>query len=238
MSEKNVFEVLNNVDVNEHKEDRNGFTYLSWAWAWQEIMKRYPEATYEIVKADNGLPYVASETGIMVYTRVTINGMMREMWLPVMDSSNRALKLTPYVVKTKYGEQTVNAATMFDVNKTIMRCLVKNLAMFGLGLYIYAGEDLPEAIKEEQTKQTLASWIDHAAQQDVKGLALMYNERKKFAEDARVLSAMYDQLHTIIKNAESESELGAIYKTSKWAQANQQVVDWCAERKSELKQAA
>lgn len=238
MDEKNLFEVLNNVDVNEHKEDRNGFTYLSWAWAWQEVMKRYPDATYEIVKAENGLPYVASELGVMVFTRVTIKDMTREMWLPVMDSANRALKLTPYTIKTKYGEQTINAATMFDVNKAIMRCLVKNLAMFGLGLYIYAGEDLPEMVKEEKTKQTLASWVNYAAQQDVNGLAAMYGERKQFAEDKSVINAMYDQLHAIIKNAETEQELGTIYKVSKWAQTNQQVVDWCAERKAELKQAA
>ena len=70
------------------------------------------------------------------------------MWLPVMDGNNKAMKAEPYQVQTKYKTITVNAATMFDVNKAIMRCLTKNLAMFGLGLYIYAGEDLPEVVDE------------------------------------------------------------------------------------------
>ena len=75
------------------------------------------------------------------------------MWLPVMDGANKAMKRTPYKYQTKYnGEKTVEAATMMDINKTIMRCLVKNLAMFGLGLYIYAGEDLPETDKELETE--------------------------------------------------------------------------------------
>ena len=80
----------------------------------------------------------------MVYTRVTVGNITHEMWLPVMDGANRAMKSTPYTYTTKFGEKTVEAFTMFDINKTIMRCLTKNLAMFGLGIYIYAGEDLPE----------------------------------------------------------------------------------------------
>lgn len=140
----NVFETLNNSNVNGHTEEKNGLTYLSWAWAWAEVKKAYPDANYTIEKF-NGLPYVYDEnTGYMVYTTVTIEGITHEMWLPVMDGANKAMKAKPYKYTTKYGEKTCEAATMFDVNKAIMRCLVKNLAMFGLGLYIYAGEDLPE----------------------------------------------------------------------------------------------
>ena len=147
----NVFETLNNANVNGHTEEKNGLTYLSWAWAWAEVKKKYPEANYTIEKF-NGLPYVYDEnTGYMVYTTVTIEGITHEMWLPVMDGANKAMKAQPYKYIGSYNkEKTVNAATMFDVNKAIMRCLVKNLAMFGLGLYIYAGEDLPEA---EQPKE-------------------------------------------------------------------------------------
>ena len=85
----------------------------------------------------------------MVFTDVTIEGQTHEMWLCVMDGANKAMKAQPYTYKVRNGEKTVDAATMFDINKTIMRCLVKNLAMFGLGLYIYAGEDLPEEVKPE-----------------------------------------------------------------------------------------
>lgn len=175
-----VFNCLNSVNVNGHTEERNGLTYLSWAWAWAEVKKRYPDATYTVWKNADNLPYVFDpKTGYMVYTTVTIDGMTHEMWLPVMDSANNAMKDVPYsyTVKNasfkyarkaqdglyydKYGneqkefvEKHVEAATMFDVNKTVMRCLTKNLAMFGLGLYIYAGTDLPESVGDtvEPTK--------------------------------------------------------------------------------------
>lgn len=150
MSEqKSVFDTLFAVNVNGHTEKKKSgnteLTYLSWPFAWAEVKKSYPNATYEVVKQDNGLPYTFDEnTGYMVNTRVTIEGITHEMWLPVMDGANKAMKADRYQYTTKFGSKTVEAATMFDVNKAIMRCLVKNLAMFGLGLYIYAGEDLPE----------------------------------------------------------------------------------------------
>lgn len=154
--DKNIFDLLYPVDVSEHKEEKNGLSYLSWTWAWAEVKKRFPEANYEIIKFD-GIPYVFDpKTGFMVFTRVTIGDITHEMWLPVMDSNNCAMKDVPYEVQTKYKKITVKAATMFDINKSIMRCLVKNLAMFGLGLYIYAGEDLPEEVaepKQEEPKQ-------------------------------------------------------------------------------------
>ena len=122
------FEDVFAVDVNGKTEKKGSLTYLSWSWAWAEFKKIYPGATYEVKKFD-GLPYVFDpRTGYMVYTSVTAGGMTYEMWLPVMDQRN-ATKMD---------------AKMTDINKTIMRCLTKNLAMFGLGLYIYAGEDLPE----------------------------------------------------------------------------------------------
>lgn len=151
-TKQNAFEILNAVNVNEHTEVKDTgkakLTYLSWAWAWAEVKKRFPNASYEIIKFD-GLPYVFdAKTGYMVYTTVTIEGITHEMWLPVMDSNNRAMLDHVYEVKTNYKTFTVQPATMFDINKTIMRCLTKNLAMFGLGLYIYSGEDLPEESDE------------------------------------------------------------------------------------------
>ena len=150
-----VFETLNALNVNEHTEKKKTgkaeLTYLSWPWAWAEVKKRYPKAHYEVKRFENGLPYTYDPlTGYMVYTSVTIEDVTHEMWLPVMDGTNRAMKSEPYEYVTKYSSGTVAAATMTDINKTIMRCLVKNLAMFGLGLYIYAGEDLPETESDEQ----------------------------------------------------------------------------------------
>lgn len=155
----NIFEKLNQINVNEKTEKRKGdngkeLTYLSWAWAWSEVKKVYPEANYEIKKFENNLPYVYDDkTGYMVFTSITIENLTYEMWLPVMNSNNRAMKALPYDYTTKYGTKTVESATMFDINKTIMRCLAKNLAMFGLGLYIYAGEDLPENEQDEENKK-------------------------------------------------------------------------------------
>ena len=155
------FEKLNKIDVSGKTEKKQNLTYLSWSWAWTEVKKVYPDATYQIHKFENNLPYVYDEnTGYMVFTSVTIEGLTHEMWLPVMDGSNKAMKGKPYTYQVKekkwnnsnrrYEEtgnmidKNIDAATMFDINKAIMRCLTKNLAMFGLGLYIYAGEDLPE----------------------------------------------------------------------------------------------
>ena len=81
----------------------------------------------------------------MCHTEVSIDGETLEMWLPVMDGANKSMKKEAYTYTTRYGEKSVDAATSFDINKTLMRCLVKNLAMFGLGIYIFAGEDLPES---------------------------------------------------------------------------------------------
>lgn len=144
---------LYKLNVNEHIEKKpSGSTqlsYLSWSWAWAEFKKKYPNATYNIKKDSENRCYFGDERiGYMVYTEVTADDLTYEMWLPVMDSNNKAMKLEAYEYTTKFGKKRVEAMSMFDVNKTVMRCLVKNLAMFGLGLYIYAGDDLPEADDE------------------------------------------------------------------------------------------
>lgn len=170
-----MFEKLSKISVNEHTENKNGLTYLSWTWAWSEIKKQCPDAEYEILKFENNLPYVYDEnTGYMVFTRVTIGEQTYEMWLPVMDGNNKAMLNHPYTYQVKeykdgqftgnYKEKTVEVATMFDINKTIMRCLVKNIAMFGLGIYIYAGEDMPEGyeISKEEAERIIVGFGKHA----------------------------------------------------------------------------
>jgi hypothetical protein len=153
-TEKSVFEVLSAINVNDKVEQKNGLTYLSWAWAWAEVKKNYPSATYKVVKDEaTNMPFVYDPSmGYMCSTEVTIKGETLEMWLPVMDGANKAMKLEAYEYTTRYGKKTCQGATMFDINKTIMRCLVKNLAMFGLGHYIYAGEDLPQDEKSVAEK--------------------------------------------------------------------------------------
>ena len=161
-----IFETLAAINVNEHVEKKtNGskeLTYLSWAWAVDQISRIYPNWDYKILEFDfdgipteHGLPYQKILGGYQVQTEVTIEGKTRRMWLPIMDSHNAAMKDEPYRVKTKYGEYVVPAVDAMAINKTIMRCLVKNLGMFGLGLYIYAGEDIPNA--EEEAKLTVVA---------------------------------------------------------------------------------
>ena len=146
---KKMFEELYSLNVNERVEQKNGLSYLPWAYAWAEFKKAYPDATYTVAKDENGRCYFGDESiGYMVYTSVTAGGLTYEMWLPVMDNNNKSLKLNSYTYKKRGVDCPVEAITVFDINKAVMRCLVKNLAMFGLGLYIYAGEDLPEDIKE------------------------------------------------------------------------------------------
>lgn len=153
MNKKNsVFETLFSINVGNHIEKKNGLNYLSWPYAWAEVKKYFPDATYSVkLFGENNLPYVYDEnTGYMVFTSVTINNLTHEMWLPVMDNFNKSMKSVKYTYSNNYRKNAcVEAASMFDINKTIMRCLVKNLAMFGLGLYIYSGEDLPESESEK-----------------------------------------------------------------------------------------
>lgn len=163
--QENLFKKFVQLNVNDHTELKSNLTYLSWAWAWQETLKICPTATYEIkhfADKDGVLRCYQfdHDLGYMVFTSVTINGLTREMWLPVMDGANKAMKDKPYTYIVGKGEKqyekTVEPATMFDINKTIMRCLTKNLAMFGLGIYIYAGEDLPIELGDPITPKQIA----------------------------------------------------------------------------------
>ena len=155
MESNSIFDKLSAINVNDKAEKKSNLTYLSWAWAWAEVKKACPDATYEVLQDPyTSKPYFFDENlGYMVMTQVTIEGESLEMWLPVMDGANKAMTNKSYTYSTRYGDKTVEAATMFDINKTLMRCLTKNLAMFGLGLYIYAGEDLPETIEQVKTPQ-------------------------------------------------------------------------------------
>jgi len=125
-----VFETLNGVNVNGHTEKKNGLTYLSWAWAWGELLKRYPDSTYTVYENRDGWNYHTDGKTCWVKTGVTVDGKEYIEMLPVMDFKNRSIP--------------ADAVTSFDVNKAIQRSLTKAVARHGLGLYIYAGEDLPE----------------------------------------------------------------------------------------------
>ena len=125
-----AFEKLNAVNVNGHTEKKNGLTYLSWAWAWAEVKRAFPDASYTIYENRDGWNYFTDGRTCWVKTGVTLEGLEHIEYLPVMDHRNRSIP--------------IDQVTSFDVNKAIQRSLTKACARHGLGLYIYAGEDLPE----------------------------------------------------------------------------------------------
>lgn len=127
---ENYFCKLNAINCNDKTEQKNGLTYLSWAYAWGEVKKLFPDANYTIYENANGWNYHTDGRTCWVKTGVTINGIEHIEYLPVMDFRNNSI--------------TLDKVTSFDVNKTIQRSLTKAVARHGLGLYIYAGEDLPE----------------------------------------------------------------------------------------------
>ena len=140
MANENYFKQLNSINCNDKTEKKNGLTYLAWAYAWGEVKKLFPESTYTIYENANGWFYHTDGNTCWVKTGVTINGIEHIEYLPVMDYKNRSIP--------------VDQVTSFDVNKAIQRSLTKAVARHGLGLYIYAGEDLPEDDnQEEQTSK-------------------------------------------------------------------------------------
>lgn len=140
---KSVFQTLFAINMNDKVEKKNGLSYVSWAFAWGEVKKHYPNATYTIYERETefGLVnYYTDGRTCWVKTGVTIEGLEHIEELPVMDFKNKSIPL--------------NAVTSMDVNKAIQRSLTKAVARHGLGLYIYAGEDLPEEEKlQEEAEQ-------------------------------------------------------------------------------------
>lgn len=122
----NHFARLNAINVSDHIEKKGGFSYLSWPYAVAQLRLADPTATWTVVRS-NGLPYLATEAGVFVEVAVTVQGVTLSQIHPVLDGRNRPLI----------------APNSFDINTSIQRALVKAIALHGLGLYVYAGEDLP-----------------------------------------------------------------------------------------------
>ena len=153
-----VFETLNAVNVNGHTEKKNGLTYLSWAWAWGEVKKRFPGAFYTVYENAAGWIYHTDGKTCWVKTGVTIEGQELIEYLPVMDFKNRSIP--------------ADAVTSFDVNKAIQRSLTKAIARHGLGLYIYAGEDLPEEESTAPRQTAVDGQITPATAEAIKSLII------------------------------------------------------------------
>ena len=167
---KSVFATLNAINVNEHTEEKNGLTYLSWAWAWSEVKKLYPNATYTIYERETEfgpVNYFTDGKTCWVKTGVTIEGQEHIEDLPVMDYKNKSIMLKD-VVST-------------DVNKAIQRSLTKAVARHGLGLYIYAGEDLPESVADEMLSKALEQVQKAVSRAELTAVWNHYPQLKKVA---------------------------------------------------------
>lgn len=149
---KSIFQTLNDINVNGHTEvkdtGRVRLTYLSWAWAWAEVKKNYPDATYTVYENANGWNYHTDGRTCWVKTGVTIEGMEHIEYLPVMDNRNNSIP--------------ADKVTSMDVNKAIQRSLTKAAARHGLGLYIYAGEDLPETESVQEAERIERAELEKA----------------------------------------------------------------------------
>lgn len=175
---KNYFEVLNSINVSDKTEKKNGLTYLSWAWAWGEVKKLHPDANYKIYETENGCIYWTDGKTAWVKTGVTINGIEHIEYLPVMDYKNKSI--------------LIENITSFDVNKAIQRSLTKAVARHGLGLYIYAGEDLPEEGKNklDELKEKIKSYPN--------AIEVVKKYNKKLSDCTE------EELNNIIKKLEGE----------------------------------
>ena len=196
----NYFNDLYAVNVNGHTEKKNNLTYLSWAWAWGEIKKRHPDATYTVYENADGWNYHTDGHTCWVKTGVTVNGIEHIEYLPVMDYKNKSI--------------STENVTSFDVNKAIQRSLTKACARHGLGLYIYAGEDLPEEeAAEKQDASRNAKNI--AANNIISGLA-----KARGKSDGEILNALMRQISkpegTTIESLEYDDLMDAIKILNDW----------------------
>jgi len=180
-----VFETLSKINVNDKVEKKNGLSYLPWAWAWSVAKQNYPTATYRVYENENGFNYHHDGMTGWVKTGVTIEGMEMIEYLPIMDYRNKSI--------------TVDKITSFHVNSSIQRSLTKALARHGLGLYIYAGEDLPqeEVSAPKEQRHVKLNIGDDNYTKVLKYVAA--NKDKPFSEVVKMLETKYEVVSDVKK---------------------------------------
>ena len=172
----NYFARLNAINVNEHVEKKGGFSYLSWPYAVAQLRLADASATWEVRRFD-GLPYLATEAGVFVEVAVTVNSVTLSQIHPVLDGRNRPLL----------------APSAFDINSSLQRCLVKAIALHGLGLYIYAGEDLPQPVSSDAANDP----VHHAPQPERPSLASDRPPVRRQDGRERINKAQQAQIHKL-----------------------------------------
>lgn len=194
---ENYFVELNNINVSDKTEKKNGLTYLSWAWAWGELKKKHPDSTYKIYENKDEWNYFTDGKTCWVKVSVTVNGLEHIEMLPVMDFRNQSIHL--------------DKVTSFDVNKAIQRALTKAIGRHGLGLYIYAGEDLPEEDTEKKPTPKESKPIDRDSVRDLKIMTITEGKNITLSQADVWMSKKYN---TTIKDA-TEEQFGALCEALK-----------------------
>lgn len=222
MSEtKNYFAELAVIDVSKHVEKKGRFSYLSWSWAVDQLLKKYPDATWQVIRFD-GLPYMKTEVGYFVEVEVTVNNITRSQIHPVLDNYNKPIA----------------KPTSFQINTSIQRCLAKAIALHGLGLYIYSGEDIPH---DDEPKQA-AKQLDNVPKQEQARQAEVANEQriKAIHVQIRELSEVYNMSFGETKNTVKQSLGIQSFKGMTVQQASQlqkTITSWLNEAKEKQQQA-
>ena len=190
---ENNFIKLNSINVQEKVEKKGNLSYLSWAWAWCEVKKLFPNANYKIYEREDGCIYWTDGKTCWVKTGVIIDELEHIEYLPVMDFKNKSI--------------LVDDITSVDVNKSIQRSLTKALARHGLGLYIYAGEDLPEQSKPEPVELD-AKLLEKASQlgitPDKAAIVLKIKEDELTNESLNYLITKTEEKHKRLEEKESK----------------------------------
>ena len=188
---KETFDTLSSINVNDKTEKKGNLTYLSWAWAWAEVKKQYPDVQREVYENENGCNYFTDGKSCWVKVGVTINGLEHIDYLPVMDFRNKSILL--------------DSVTSMDINKAIQRSTTKALALHGLGLYIYAGEDLPEGYEPPKpAKPKLDTQRLNGALESIKGGNYTIDKLKDTFE---LTAAQVKKAEKFVQDLEKEIEL-------------------------------
>lgn len=195
MTTENYFSKLAQIDCAEHVEKKGRFSYLSWAWAVKKLREVDPTATWEVKRFD-GVPYLKTDCGYFVEVEVTVQGLPLSQIHPILNNQNKPIA----------------EPNSFDINTSIQRCLVKAIALHGLGLYIYAGEDLPEIQEPMITAQQVG-----AIKLNIKKLATL----RKVDEDAiKGHLSIKEVAELTLKQAED-----VLKKSTKWVKQAEKEIE-------------
>ena len=171
---KSVWNTLSAVDVNKYAEKKNGFTYLSWAWAWSILKDHYPDATYH-KHIFNGLPFMLDPNGYG-YVQVTVS-------VPSQDAS-----CTEIMPVLNHANKPIQNPDSFEVNKSLQRCLAKAIAALGLGAYLFQGEDLPQTVSSSPAPSA------PPPAKDFKKVSIPLEQEIRLAPDMECLKALYNRV--------------------------------------------